>query len=87
MECKLCKKELNLDHVQQGGLHLDCFNTGIDVYRVTLIEDCGKGGYLERDPAAIAATIESLDTGEGYVIRKGIMLAGEYFNLPEFEGF
>ena len=87
MLCKLCKKEIPSNHVQQGGLHIGCHETEIDLWHITLLEDNGKGGFHEEDLNSFLDMAKDMDEDSSYVITKTKKKAGEYFNLPEFEGF
>jgi hypothetical protein len=59
----------------------------IDVWRVTLLEDKGNGGYFERNINNLLDAIKDMDDDSSYVITKKKMAEGEYINLPEFMGF
>ena len=87
MICKLCKKEIPSNHVQQGGLHMGCHETEIDLWHITLLEDKGNGGYYENDFSIFSDMMKDMDEDSSYVITKTKMIAGKFYNLPEFEGF
>ncbi len=82
--CPHCKEEIPMQIVQQGGLHLHCYEADIDVWFISLpaAPDCG---YVEND---LCQVVEMLKTAEDpYVIERQQMKAGKYYNLPEFQGF
>ena len=70
--------------VQQGGLHMFCFGVEIDVFFVSLPYD-PKSGYYEQDLKEICNMLE--DAEDAYLIERRKMIAGQYHNLPDFEGF
>ncbi len=84
-KCPLCNKEMNPMNVQQGGLHMGCYETKIPVLKVTLVGE--KNGYFDKDVKNVTVMLEESDIDDGYTVRKVSMKAGLYFNLPEFEGF
>ena len=84
--CPLCGKNIPPGIVQQGGLHMDCYMTDIDVWFISL-PDAPKHGFCEKDLNQAMKYLESIETDDPHVIQKKIMAAGEYYNLPEFEGF
>lgn len=87
MKCKLCKEEIPNNHVQQGELHIGCNEKEIDLWRITLLGTPNKGGYYEIDVYQVLDQIKDMDDYSSYVITKTKMKAGEYFSLPEFQGF
>lgn len=86
--CPHCKEEIPDNHVQQGGLHMGCYGTEIQVYLITM-ED-GETGYYDKN---LDSALESIkpdleESGEtAYKITPKMMKAGWYYNLPDFEGF
>jgi len=82
--CQHCKKEIPMQMVQQGGMHIDCFNTEIDVWFISL-PDAPRRGYYEKDITQVAEMLKYAE--EQYLVEKRQMLAGVYYHLPEFEGF
>ena len=82
--CPHCKEEIPMHFVQQGGLHMYCFGVEIDVWFVSLPHD-PKSGYYENDLHQIVNMLE--DAEDAYLIERKKMLAGQYYNLPEFSGF
>jgi len=58
----------------------------IDVYWIGL-ESKPHNGFYERDPKDVVDALESLDYGEGFVIRRQQMAEKDYLALPEFMGF
>ena len=76
------------NNVQQGGLHMDCCETKIQVYRVTM--EGGKQGYYDTDLDTVINAIKGdlEESGEtAYTITPKMMKAGIYYNLPDFKGF
>lgn len=82
--CKHCGKEIPWDHVQQGGCHVDCHETEIDVWFISLPDSPGSG-FCENKIEAVKAVIENIN--EPHLINKTRMRAGLFYNLPEFNGF
>lgn len=82
--CKHCKVEIPPEMVQQGGLHLACFEVKIDVWFVSLPAE-PKFGYYDRDVSKIVEALK--DSEEAYLIESQQMAAGQFYNLPGFEGF
>ena len=90
--CKICGKDMNPAHVQQGNCHFNCFNSEITVYYIFMFDndrDVTSNFYVEKDIDVIIETLESLDTEEnnGIAIRKTTMPYSKYINLPDFQGF
>ena len=77
---------MNLSMVQQGGMHVGCYDswyeTEIDVYRI----EHGGRAYCERDLKQIAEFLNNIDY-EAYTITKFLMKQGKYESLGEFKGF
>ena len=84
--CPHCKKEIPAQMVQQGGLHIHCYNEEIDVLFISL-PDAPMHGFYEVDPAQVMEQLKSAEADEPYLITKKVLLAGRYYNLKEFEGF
>jgi len=84
--CPHCKQEIPGNMVQQGGLHMSCFNTEIDVFFISL-PDSPTHGFYEIDPSQVMEQFKSAEEDEPYLIQKKVMVAGQYHNLPEFQGF
>ena len=84
--CPHCKKEIPIDHVQQGGLHIGCYEAVIDVYFISLPCD-PKSGYYDHNPKNIFEMLKNSDCEDSYLIQRQQMKAGRYYNLPDFEGF
>lgn len=82
--CPQCKKGIPADMVQQGRLHMACFGVEIDVWFISLPDE-PKNGYYENDVRQVANLLETAD--EPYLIERKKMIAGQYYNLPEFTGF
>lgn len=82
--CKLCGKEIPLNHVQQGNCHFNCYNEGIDVWFISLLYD-PKNGFYEKDIKSVMAFLEDIE--DEYLIKKETMSAGQFYYLPEFQGF
>lgn len=82
--CKHCKDEIPPEMVQQGGLHLICFEIKIDVWFTSIPSD-SKCGYYERDVSKVSEMLK--DSEEAYLIERQQMMAGQFYNLPEFKGF
>ena len=82
--CPHCKEEIPMQMVQQGGMHMGCYNTEIDVWFIS-VPDAAKHGYYEKDITQVA---EMLKCAEGkYLIERQQMSVGKFNNLPDFEGF
>lgn len=82
--CPQCEKEIPANWVQQGGLHMHCFGVEIDVWFVSLPDLPGRG-YYEKDISQVAAMLEVAE--EPYLISRQKMVAGQFYNLPDFDGF
>lgn len=82
--CPHCKKEIKGQVVQQGGLHYGCFNIEIGVWLISL-PDAPKSGYYENDVRNISEMLK--DAEDAYLIERQQMVAGQFHNLPDFEGF
>jgi len=82
--CPHCQELIPPGWVQNGGLHMTCFETEIDVWFVSLPHN-PESGYCEADLNNITEMLKYAE--EPYLITKKTMTAGEYHNLPEFEGF
>jgi len=82
--CPHCQELIPPEWVQQGGLHLACFETEIDVWFVSLPND-PESGYCEANLNNITEMLKYAE--DPYLITKKKMTAGEYHNLPEFKGF
>jgi hypothetical protein len=82
--CPYCKEEIPMHEVQQGGLHMYCFGVEMNVWFVSLPQD-PKSGYYENDLQQIVNMLR--DAEDAYLIERKKMLAGQYYNLPDFAGF
>ena len=82
--CPHCKEEIPASHVQQGGLHMGCYETEITVWFIAL-PHAPKIGFFENDINQVAEVLKDME--EPYLIDKQKMKAGVFHNLPEFEGF
>lgn len=82
--CPQCKGKIPGNMVQQGGLHMYCFGIEIDVWFISL-PDCPEHGYYENDVRRVANMLESAE--DAYLVERKQMKAGQFYNLPEFEGF
>lgn len=82
--CPHCHKEIPATMVQQGGLHMGCFGEQIDVWFISLPDE-PKNGYYENDIAQVANVLETAE--EPYLVEREKMIAGQYYNLPDFGGF
>jgi len=82
--CPQCGMVISSGMVQQGGLHVGCFEVKIDVWFVSLPFNptCG---YYEKDISQISAMLENAE--DQYLIERQQMKAGLFYNLPEFQGF
>ena len=90
MKCKICKEEIDTNSVAYGNMHINCAEKEITVYKVYDIDAVNGNFYVEKDIKELMKTIETLqdyDDGGGFGIRCTTMTQGEYYNLPEFEGF
>ncbi len=74
MICELCSEEIPFNHVQQGGLHIDCCEKEIEVYKICNDGTYYYSEYLPSDYNDYEITLEK-------------MIAGKFYNLKEFEGF
>ena len=86
--CQHCKEPIEPNMVQQGGLHIKCFNEEIQVYKVMMAGS--NNGYYRKDLDTVIHEIkcdleESAETE--WRIKPETMLAGKYYNLPDFGGF
>ncbi len=79
MICPLCKKEIPYDKKQQGGMHIQCSETEIDVFYVGLKND-PKNGYYEY-------IFKNLDVSDDCFLETRKIKAGKYFSAEEFQGF
>lgn len=88
--CPACMQIMDQQNVQMGGLHINCFESCIDVWRVTTGES-DEGGFITREFDDIKAFVndveESMDIGDSYTIRREEICTGLYFHAPEFDGF
>lgn len=82
--CPHCKKEIPANMVQQGGLHMNCHEVEIDVWFVSQ-PDAPKNGYYEEELGNVMLVLESAE--EPYIVERKQMVAGLYYNLPDFPGF
>lgn len=82
--CPFCKKEIPYNKVQQGGLHVDCWGTEIDVW-FTSIPDDPENGFYEKNIKKVMAMLQCQD--EPFIINRERMYAGQFYNSPEFKGF
>ena len=82
--CPHCKNEIPAGFVQQGGLHMWCYDDEIDVWFISLPGD-PKNGFYENDMCQIAQILCHME--DQYQIEKRKMKAGRFYNLPEFAGF
>ena len=90
MKCLVCKSEIDdmspcLTSLR-GSICMGCEGAEVDIYHVTPVNATGRG-YCDQDISVVAEMIKECDFGEGYTVRKEIMLATRFFNLPEFVGF
>jgi hypothetical protein len=67
-------KEIPMNNVQQGQMHMVCYNEEIDVYKICLSGTC----YFDEDLP---------DDHADYNIEAVKISRGAYYYLPEFEGF
>lgn len=82
--CPHCKDEIPANHVQQGGLHIGCYESEIDVYFISL-PHAPDYGFFEVDIEQVREVILNIE--EPHLISKKKMSAGRYYNAPEFGGF
>ena len=57
--CSHCKKEIPEQMVQQGGCHMHCYNTEIDVWFISL-PDAPDHGFYEADPDQVMERLANL---------------------------
>jgi len=74
MNCLHCEKEIPANNVQQGSMHMGCYNEQINVYKVCLDGTC----YFDT---------EFPEDHERYLITPAKIERGAFYYLPEFEGF
>jgi hypothetical protein len=74
MNCKKCNEIIPDSHVQQGGMHIGCYNEEIEVFKICLEGTCYFDEYFPVDH-------------KQYEIEKVKMTYGEFLSLPELEGF
>jgi len=84
--CPHCKEEIPMQMVQQGGLHMGCFEADIDVFFISL-PDAPLHGFYEIDPSQVMEQLKSAEVDEPYLIQKKEIKAGLYYNLTDFQGF
>lgn len=82
--CPHCKEEIPPQMVQQGGLHLGCSETEIDVFFISLPRD-PKSGFYEEDADQLIEMLKHIE--ESHRIERRKIYAGIYHNMPDFEGF
>jgi hypothetical protein len=63
---------------------MGCFGIEIDVWFVSLPYEPSRG-YYEKDISQVAAMLEVAETP--YVVERQKMIAGRFYNLPDFDGF
>ncbi len=84
--CPHCGENVPMGIVQQGGLHMGCYGTEIDVWFVSLPEN-PEHGFCEIDPKQVMWHLDAIEPGEPYLVQKKTMAAGLYYNLQDFAGF
>lgn len=82
--CPHCGEEIPPEWVQQGGLHMECYGEEIDVWFISLPHDL-ENGFYEKDINQVAEALSNIE--EPHVVDKQKMMAGRFYNLPEFTGF
>lgn len=63
---------------------MGCANSPQKLWEVSLPDDTGNS-YIETDISGVATAVANSENG--LLVKRKIMTAGEYFNLPEFKGF
>jgi hypothetical protein len=72
--CLHCKEVIPLNNVQQGNMHMGCYNEEIEVFKICLDGTC----YFDENLP---------ENHNDYEINLVKMSRGEFYYLPEFEGF
>jgi len=84
VECELCGEIIPANHVQQGGMHMECYASVHVFWRMSPVDD-PKNSYMASSIDCVAEMIKEM--GEPMIVEAVTMTAGEYFELPEFDGF
>lgn len=82
--CKICNEEIPSDHCCYHNMHIGCAEKEIDVYFICLPHD-PLTGFYEKDAEKVMEVIKDIE--EAHQISRQKMMAGQYANLPEFDGF
>lgn len=81
MICYLCLESIPMTHVQQGGLHIQCYEQEVTVFSVE--------GWTPAHVASeseVRLLISDMPVDSEIVVRKIKMKAGIFYNLPECDG-
>lgn len=86
-ECFFCGEPLMFDMCAYWSIpaHIGCAEQMIDVYKITSVS--AGGHYYDKDLSHIVDMINESEYGDGYIITKEKMSAGQFKMLPEFQGF
>ena len=90
-KCLCCGEEIQDTwprlSTSRGDICMRCEFKYIPVYTMVV----NGNSYTERDVSglltAVGSELESMDIGDAFIVSKMTMLAGQYYSLPEFEGF
>ena len=87
MNCKSCHKELPLNSVQQGGMHISCAEEVLKVFKVWPEAHGSPLIYTEKELINVTDLIKDCGTGERWNIEIVEMSRIEFENLPEHVGW
>lgn len=82
MKCLFCEGEMSMTMVQQGGMHLSCFETEIPAWRLS-----GETipTHVQRKYWVMVDILEGMRLNEKITIEKIHMTIGKYESLKEAE--
>lgn len=87
--CLICGNEIKITQRQiptrNGSICMGCEDATLNVWHVTITLE--KGGYCKRHHKDIIDVLQDMGNGDSYTIRKDEMMAVEFHNLEEFQGF
>lgn len=74
MNCLHCKQSMPSNNVQQGQMHMGCYNEEIEVFKISLEGSSYLDDHLPDDI-------------EDYEVEKVLIARGAFHYMKEFEGF
>lgn len=86
-KCSYCSDELPVTMVQQGGMHLYCFeewfHEEIVIFQIKHDESC----FMDDSLSFLLDMLNNSEVDDTFTITKFKMKRGDYNALPEFKGF